>query len=302
MICILILGIAMIGMVAAFLLIRLYLTEREIKQITEQIRDLSEGKTRKILTVSLFSKEIRNLCSAINSYNAKHKQDRINSINHEENLKQSIANLSHDLRTPLTSILGYIQMMKESENAKDDKDYLEVIEQRAGALNVLIHDFYELSVLEDDNTNFETERLDLVALVTNCLMGSYALFEQKGIQPTIQFPEKAVYIQGNTMACERIIQNLLSNALKFSAGEIGISLEALETHCLLRVWNTTQLLSEADMAHLFDRFYTADKSRSQKNTGLGLHIVKALLSKMDGQVEAASLNGSIFELVIRFRA
>ncbi len=277
------------------LCIRIFLIEKEINNISKQLNEFTEGKTRKKIHINLSVKSIEKLSFAINKNIINQEQAQIDIKNHEERLKESIANISHDLRTPLTSILGYITLLKNKPNI----EYLEIIEHRAKTLNYLINDFYELSILDDNNFNIEFEKLDIVSIVTECLMGSYSLFEDRNIMPIIKLPQEAVFVIGNTIAYQRIFQNLISNAVKYSLGEVEINLSIKEKGFVFTITNNNNLITQEDIFHIFDRFYIKDKSRSKGSTGLGLYIVKTLIEKMNGTIEA-KLNNNLFTIIIEY--
>ena len=284
----------MLALVVIFLTARLFFFRREINRISNNLKELSSGSSRQKLTVEILHKPLENLCQQINA-----EMEVCNDAKkHESNLRAQISNISHDLRTPLTAILGYISMAEDAP--KKNTAYLEIIESRAKALQSLIEQIYELSVIEDTQTELEAETIDITAALTNCLLGHYALFEKKGIEPKTNLPEKSILIVSNAQALERIFQNLLQNALKFAAHNIELSLEEKGTHCIFTISNDAENLTEADVEHLFERFYTAEKSRTDGNAGLGLYIVKLLLEKTQGSVGSIKLKDGRFTLDLIF--
>jgi signal transduction histidine kinase len=164
----------------------------------------------------------------------------------------------------------------------------------------LIEEFYELSVIDDENYNITLERLNISATAENCILGYYALLESKKIKMDITLPEEALFVIGNTLALERIFQNLIQNSIKFAFDSIHIKLEEQDICCVFTISNNTKALTSADITHLFDRFYTADKSRSEGNTGLGLYIVKILLERIHGTIIETSLEEEWFTIKIAF--
>lgn len=281
------------------LLVLLIKHKRELSSLTLQIKDVTDGTTHKYLDVSLFDSNLESLAFEINSLIKKQEELYISARNHESQLKESIANISHDLRTPLTSILGYIFLMENSQNLDKD-EAIHVIAEKANLLNDLIQNFYELSVVDDDRYEVIIERLDIVAIVTNVLMGGYSSFEEKGISPDIQLPNHGIYIQGNALACERIIQNLVVNAILYSTNSVKVKLLKVNKHCIFSIRNNTSNLSEEDVEHLFERFYTADASRSSGQSGLGLSIVKSLSEKVGAEIKTVELNDKELEIAILF--
>lgn len=285
-------------MVIAALCIRLFLYEKEIKNAVKKLAERNQDKTRQKITTTFLSKNLVNLFVGINSSISKEEQARIDVKNHEEKLKRSIANLSHDLRTPLTSILGYLSMLKADKTKAEE--YLEIIEHRAKTLGVLLNEFYELSVYEDEDFAIELERVDIVSILAENLMGNYLLFGEKGITPQINLPDKGVFIMANAGILDRIFQNLLTNALRYSSGDITVALTCSPPHCTLKIANPTGELATEDTDHIFDRFYMADQSRGSGGTGLGLYVVKTLVEKLGGEISAA-LSGGVFEVTVRLK-
>lgn len=278
--------------------VRLFILRREITRMSNDLYELNTGARNGKLTVTTLNKPLENLCQQINSGLEVRDKARINTENHEAELRAQISNISHDLRTPLTAILGYISMMKSTPTKAEG--YLDIIEDRSKALQALVEQFYELSVIEDSQTGFVLEPVDITAAVTNCVLGNYALFENKGIQPETFLPEQAVLILSNHRALERILQNLIQNSLKFAESSVSISLTDEGSQCIFKISNDTKNLTDADIAHLFERFYTVDKSRVDGNTGLGLYIVKRLLEKTHGDVNRVSLENGWFIIEISF--
>lgn len=284
------------SIVALLIFIRLSLFFRDIRNITSSLEEINKRQSRKRLTTSSGNKHIEALCESINKSIAIGEQYQANMKNHEQRFRNSIANTSHDLRTPLTSILGYISMIKTDHEKLPH--YLNIIEARANALHCLIEEFYELSVIDDENYNITLECVNVSAIATNCILGYYELLESKKIKIDVDLPDKSLFVIGNTLALERIFQNLIQNSIKFAFDSIHIKLEEQEDCCVFAISNNTKVLAVSDITHLFDRFYTADKSRSEGNTGLGLYIVKILLEKMHGTIIEASLQKEWFTIKI----
>ena len=276
-----------------YLAVRLFLLRREVTRIEISLAEQNKGIGKRIVTVATRYKPLENLCKEMNIGLELRDQERIRTENHEAELRAQISHLSHDLRTPLTAILGYISMMRYAPEKANG--CLDIIENRSKALQSLIEQFYELSVLDD--TDWILESVDITALLTNCLLVHYTLFEEKGIPLESHLPERAVMIPGNVQALERIFQNLIQNALKFAQQRIVIS---LSDKGVFSIANDAKNLRDTDMAHLFERFYTADPSRSSGNTGLGLYIVKRLLAKTRGSVSRVDLTDGWFTLEIFF--
>ena len=253
---------------------------RTIRNINKQI------KQQQKIRVSLSNRDIEELAYAINQKDNLHKKLQVQIKQEEEQLKQSISNISHDLRTPLTSIQGYLTLLQECEDKQEQGQYIKIIKAKTDYLTDLVQEFYDLSVLENEQSDVECERIDINRIVTDCLIEKY--YEFKEIQPTIQTENTPVWIYGNNLICKRIIENLIVNALRYS--DKGV----------FTIKNSTKSLDDIDVNLLFNKFYTVDKSRTKGSSGLGLYIVKELLKKIDGKIENVSYEKNILSISICF--
>ncbi|MDP4088864.1 MAG: HAMP domain-containing sensor histidine kinase, partial [Bacillota bacterium] len=216
-------------------------------------------------------------------------------------LKSAIADMSHDLRTPLTSVIGYLQFMKLDNTTEEErKEYLGVAWQRAKALESLMDDFYALSVIDSAEYELSLEKLDLCKALRELLVERYSEFACRKLEVNFQIPEKNIYIIGDKKSVDRVIENLLSNVLKYAMDKAQVSLEASENTATLRMSNNVAGLNSEDLEKLFDRFYMADKTRSGQGTGLGLAIAKALMEKMNGDIKV-SMEGDMLSICCEFR-
>ena len=274
--------------------VRLFHIKRQLRNITVQLHERTNGSTEKKVTVSLIDGDLNELAAAINRSLNLQKKLRIEVRRNDLQLKDSIANLSHDLRTPLTSILGYLQLFRNSEcSAKKQIDYLQIMDDKAHALKSMIDSLYELSILDVKETTLKIEKLDLNMLGTDVLAGQYALFQERGIDLKVSLPDYPIWISGDCVACTRIVQNLLNNTIRYAKEKAEIVLTKSDSYALLSIHNPAPDLSQDDVDHLFERFYTADRSRKSSGTGLGLYIVKTLLAQMVGNIKASLTNQTL---------
>ena len=267
----------------------LFSWKRQICEITKQI-----SENRK-LRISLSNKHIEKLAGIINEKNDLERRAKLQILQEKEQLKQSIANISHDLRTPLTSIQGYLVLLKSCENKEEQEHYFSIIQAKADYLTELLQIFYDLSLIDSEDYILEVEKLDINRIVTDCLIDKYS--ELKKLTPTVKTENAPVWITGNTVACKRIIENLITNAIRYSNDYVEIVIDA---NGIFTVKNTTSELKNIDINMLFQKFYTVDASRSNGNTGLGLYIVKELLNKIDGGIEEISYKNNILTISIYF--
>ncbi len=268
------------------LIVQLFLLKKELTQMRIQLRAYNERKTNKKIDVTLVNKEIEKLGQEINNLIDLYTAENRKRILFEQEHKQAIANISHDLRTPLTSILGYIQLAEEEVTSEESQELLQVAKERAKRLEVLLKDFFELSIIESMDHQLKPERIALKKLTIERLMDYYDQFQEKKLEPDIDMPEQELYIHADVSAVTRVIDNLLSNAVKHAEGNVSVRLEKQERYARLTVQNDAAALKDVDVERLFDRFYMADQARSGKSTGLGLSIVKSFMEKMDGNITA----------------
>ncbi len=177
---------------------------RQLRSINHQIME------KRKIRVSLSNRHIEELAALINEKDAQHKALQIQIMQEEERLKQSVSNISHDLRTPLTSMQGYLTLLQEC-GEKEKQQYIQIIQAKTDYLTELVQDFYDLSVIENGELDFEMEKVDINRIVTDCLIEKYREFGE--MEPMIQIEDAPIWIQGNTLACKRIIENLDINRI-----------------------------------------------------------------------------------------
>ncbi len=262
--------------------IKLLSYKKQIRAITTQVKEFKDRKTNKKINTQIVDKDIEELAFEINEYLELYKRNEQEKVVFENTLKQGIANMSHDLRTPLTSIIGYLKLLQKDE--VDKEKALEIIGNKTNKLNMLINDFFELASIESENYELEMTKVNLTNIVRDETLSLHEAFESKGFEPKINILDKPIFIMSDKDSLERIIDNLLSNALKYAEQDIQITLEQCNDKVILEISNICTSISEEDVLHIFDRFYMADQVRKGQSVGLGLSIVKSLMEKMDGVV------------------
>lgn len=219
----------------------------------------------------------------------------------EESLRHQISNISHDLRTPLTSILGYLQLLAgDGLTPQEREQYLFVVSQRAKVLQELIGSFYDLSRIEGGGYPLDLHPVDLRRVMEELVAGFYQDLERAGLGVDLQLDPSLPPVVADPGATARIFANLMGNALKHGSGTLTIRLYPQGDTLITSFSNPAPHLTQEDMDHLFDRFYTADQMRTGQNTGLGLAIVHALASRL-GHTPFATLEGGIFTAGVRWR-
>lgn len=298
-----IIGIQILITVLIIIIIVLYLynisIKRQVKKITNYLDNIDNYKTRSKLEVTFNNKEIENLAIKVNTV-IKDKQEIIENIREQEDkLKMFIASISHDLRTPLTSIKGYIQLIRDKElNLNERNCYLRVINDKIVTLNKLINDFFELSIYDSNEYELNLEKINFNSLILDVIMDNYEDFKNKDIVPTINIEDKPIYILGDKVGCQRIVQNLISNSIKYTKESVDINIHLKEGDCYFNISNRVDGIDQEEISRIFDRFYRIDKSRSNQGTGIGLYIVKVLIEKLVWKIEAKNSEYNMISIEI----
>lgn len=278
-----------------YVLTRLVLLKKEIKSSTRQLNELNKDKIATKVTISYFDRDFEKLAKEINNQIDLTKKANAEKRISENELKQAISYISHDIRTPMTSILGYIQLLEADNIAPETrKEYTSIIKNSAGRLKVLLEDFFELSIIEQVDYPVKIEKMKLNHVIVEVLVGFYEEFHKKGLEPTIKIPNDDMIIITDSSAVKRVIENLVVNAIKHSNGKISIRLEKADSSVKLTISNSVSHLNELNVQHMFDRFYKADQTRTGKGTGLGLPIAKSLMEKMNGTLTAELKENQLF--------
>ena len=265
----------------------LILRRNEIKLITKKLKIINNNDTNELLRISYPNSNMEDLLLEINYTLKLNKEIQCKSKEMDLELRRAIANISHDLRTPLTSIMGYIQLLNDKSISKDEHaEYLLIIEKRSSTLKDLISSFYDLSRLQANEYTIDIEKINLQSILCELIATYYEDFNNKNLEPKINIDENAPLIYGDKNAVNRIFTNLIQNILKHAEGNLEISLKLEEKFIITEFSNKAVKLSEEDAKKVFERFFTADRMRSGQNTGLGLAITKILVEKQGHEIEA----------------
>ena len=269
---------------------------KQLKSISKQLDKRLIENTRQPLNIELFNKTITNLSKNINRCLKLEEKRRLESINDQKQFKELISNISHDLRTPLTSIKGYQQLLEKTPLDKHQVQLLKTAQKSTDELGLLIENFFEYSYLVTAKTEPNIEKININNLIVECVLSYIAIFEEKNLNVNIK-ETPPVFVLGDKNMLIRIIENLLNNCAKHSLGDIDIKIEFLQ-NAKITFTNPINQDTNINVDKLFHRFYTSDSTRN-KSTGLGLSIVEFLVKQMDGNV-GAYLNKTDHTLSIFF--
>lgn len=294
--------ILLLALVCAALLGYLAVLSGGLRRARERLADHLRDETTARLDVSCPNASAEALLQEINALLERRESERADFRRKEQDLRRQIADVSHDLRTPLTSILGYLQLLEDEDlTAQQKSEYLAVIRGRAATLQTLITSFYDLSRLEGGQWRLEREPVDLSRVVQDQLALAYETLELAGMPPQVDLPEGLGPVWGDEKAVVRVVSNLLTNALHHGAPPLAVSLERRGDRVTARVENAAPAMTQDQVQRVFQRFYTSDPSRAGQNSGLGLAIVQALMERMGGGAEAALESGR-FRVTLTFQA
>ena len=281
----------------------LYLQYRRSRALRRAAQDLKDARSAPGTRLRLYApnKELEGLLTQINGLLEDRERETRTLRSREESLRRQIANVSHDLRTPLTSLLGYLQLLGSENLSQEERlHYLEIIEGRARVLQDLITSFYDLSRIEGGEYPLELQAVDLRRALEPLLAGFYDDFERSGFQVSVELAEHPPLVSADPGAVTRILTNLIGNALKHGSQTLDIRLYQEGQELVTAFSNDAPDLTPEDVPRVFERFYTADQMRTGQNTGLGLAIVKALAEQM-GHSAFAELKNEVFTVGVRWR-
>jgi signal transduction histidine kinase len=282
----------LLGVATAVFAILFVLQIAQNKRLSRKLRKLNDENRTQLLTMSFPSKPNEKLVSELNRLIlAKEEQSQIFQVK-EHNLQQAISNISHDMRTPLTTILGYVHLINQSGISEQEREnYMRIVEIRARALKRLIEDFYDLSRIDEGEYQFENTWLDINNICLESLAMAYDDFANMGMEVDINLPSKAPKVFADKNAVGRVFENILGNIKKHGKDKLVVSGKIEGSSLELSFENGSVALSQHELERVFERSYTLSDSRTNENTGLGLSICKALLNKMGHDIEASYHEG-----------
>ena len=269
------------------LLARIELMRRSVREIDEAFHDRLASDTNTLIDISSRDTRLLRLAADINDQLGLLRAQRQRFQQGDRELKEAITNLSHDLRTPLTAISGYLDLLDREEKSDAVRDYLARIRNRTDALKDLTEELFRYSMFTAEQA-LKREPVDLVRALEESLVSFYAAMRARGIEPRISLPETPVWRELDGAALGRVFANIIGNAVKYSDGDFSVSMGA---DGIILFENSANGLDGVSVGRLFDRFFTVQAGRA--STGLGLSIAKSLTARMGGTVEAVYDGGRL---------
>ncbi len=264
-------------------------------QLLEMARTLEEtpAESNLRLTVRMSGEAPRRLCRAVNRRLEEGRQLRLETSRREQELKYTMACISHDIRTPLAGAMGYLQLLEGEPERQDD--YLGIVKKRLEELEALLEELFLYTRLQDAPLPLECGPMAALPPLWEALAEFYPQLEAAGVEPELRFDREDMAIRANPEALGRVYRNLIANALRHGGGGLAISGGEGE----IRFSNELLPGSRPDPERLFDRFYQSSPARAKGGAGLGLSIVRELMERMGGRV-SARISGNTLEIRLTF--
>ena len=281
-----------------FLVCYLFFMKMELRRIKKELDLVLSRKTNGLVHTEFTSKEIHDLVECINTHltEIKSKESKLERKN--ANFVKMIRNISHDLRTPLTSSLGYVSLMLESDITEQEKiKNLKIVEERLKRLSELIDSFFEFSKILSNNQIIELDEINLVAVVEKAISNHYEDFSKDNRMIDFKTNKRKIKIKSNEVMLIRVFDNLIRNAYKHSNGNLDIEINQNNDKVKIKFINDL-LYNDLDVDRIFDEFYTVDISRTKGNTGLGLAIAKEFVEQLKGKIKADKKNNKLIITII----
>lgn len=279
-------GVAMITII--ILIIKIYLLKKSAVEIETAFAERLKTDTNTLIDISSRDKHMRSLAGSINTQLRILRKDRRWFQQGDAELKNAVTNMSHDLRTPLTAIYGYLHLLEKQQKSDDAEKYLKIIRERCEMLNRLTEELFRYSVIITADEQLKTEPIIINNVLEESVAAFYATLIEHKIVPEIILPEKKIICSADSSAVSRIFSNLINNAVKYSDGDLKIF---LKENGEILFENTAAGLDDIQVGRLFDRFYTVEAARN--STGLGLSITRRLARQMGGEVLAEYHNSML---------
>ena len=273
--------ICSLALAALCLLAYLLVLRHSLREAAEELDEKLRTDTNTLISISSSDRAMQSLVTHINRQLQALRRERLRLQTGNDALTVAVTNVSHDLRTPLTAICGYLDLLEQEPQTEAAARYLAVIRERTDAMRALTEELFRYSVLTATADELHTEPVCLNDVLEQSLAGFYGTLSARGITPSVHLPEEKVIRPLDATALRRVFDNILSNAAKYSDGDLAV---ALAPDGEVTFSNRASALSRVEAARLFDRFYTVDSARG--STGLGLSIAKLLTEKLHGTISA----------------
>ena len=286
--------LVLLGSVCTVLAVQYIRSILAVRSLSRQLGEIERGSHMEI-GVECRQREVLLLCRQLNRLRQQWFQNQRQYEKGEKQLKQNIASLAHDIRTPLTGAAGYVQLARECEEPKRRERYLQTADDRLKELEDMLEELFLYTKLTSAEFELNMSEIQALPLLGACLVGMYRQFEEKGVSPEVEFESEGFRVNADEECLRRVFHNLIQNGLLHGRGGLSIR----QSGCGISFENLVSETSVPDPEQIFERFYKADSARRKGSSGLGLFIVKELMERMGGQV-GAELNGQRLTIRLEF--
>ncbi|PFJ83377.1 two-component sensor histidine kinase [Bacillus cereus] len=280
-------------------------SSRNLRYTYEKLNRIVKEQTGEKLLIMTDDTELQKLLVAINHLLDAKQKTNADHAKVEISMRKMLSNISHDLKTPLTVILGYTEMLNRDKTIKEEQQILlEKVHVKTLEVMELIHKFFDLAKLESGDKAIEITKINMNEVCREKILSFYDLVTAKGFQVHIGIPERNIYALGNVEVLGRVLNNLISNAITYGddGKTLGMTLRDDETSVYIDVWDTGKGIDESHIDKVFERMYTLEDSRNRlyQGSGLGLTITKRLVEAIDGEIHLSSkpYEKTIFTVVL----
>ncbi len=271
----------------------------QLRDINEQLDFLCEKDTNMLLLTDTNMADIGRLKERINRFLEQWHRQREAAAKKEQMISDTYTNLSHDIRTPLTSLDGYFQLLRDETDKSAQEHYIDIIQERITSLKDMLEELFMFTKLKNDSFKLELSNCCVSRLLKQTVFSYYEEWKKQGIEPSLDICEDTIFITANAQALRRVLQNVIKNALVHGQNSICIQMKQKNKIVHILVSNDVKNPDDIDVDKVFERFYKADEARSISSSGLGLSIAKELVERMGGSIEAR-LEGKRFVVEIQF--
>ena len=292
---------AIIATIASVITVSIFIAyRRQVKNTCRHLAFMKKNKTNLRLRSGLPFRELYELSDNVNELLDNSDELRHKAEHNEQNLKDAITNISHDIRTPLTSLDGFFQLLKNADSEEERTQCVDVIQNRINNLKYMLEELFTYTKLQNEDYKLQTEPVDIVRCVSSALVSFYNEFQEKGIEVQADFIDEEIVVDCNAEAVQRIIQNVLKNVLDHGSKSVEMTLKQENERVIFSCSNRVDNPDSIDISQIFTRFYKSDPARTHSSTGLGLAIAKSLAERMNGCM-TAEVQGEWFKVEIRFK-
>lgn len=283
--------IVLLILLITFIIIKTYNIKKSIKEIQLSFNRIIQSDTNNLITVSSRDKDIVNLANDLNIQLKTLRKEKLQYINGNNELKKIVTNISHDMRTPLTAISGYIDLINESGK---NNNYINVIDRKKDELIKLTEQLFDFSKYMEFGINIKKQKCCINDILEESLASYYTFFKSNNITPDIHICNDKIYKNTDKNILNRIFDNILTNILKYCEGEFKV---ILSSSGKIIFSNKAQKLDQITVQKIFDRYFTVENAK--KSTGIGLSIAKQLVNLIDGKINALYKDGKlIIEIIL----